>query len=144
MFRTVYLSIIRSFSVYTQQCYMSYSLRAANLYDIYHCRVYGGKPLMMDRGTVRNMQNFIPKINLRNQCIWLVLLQESTRDKEKKINMYINVAISGDRNVIKRESQKILQHKHLTEEIQRWWNLKTNLIPAITVATGTISQSFRQ
>jgi len=26
-----------------------------NLYDIYHCCVYSEKPLMMDRGTVRNM-----------------------------------------------------------------------------------------
>jgi len=74
MFRTVPLSIIRSFSLYTQQWYMSYwfadSLRAglgrssvliliascqANLYDIYHCCVYSEKLLMMDRGTVRNM-----------------------------------------------------------------------------------------
>ena len=28
---------------------------SANLYDIYHCCVYSGKFLMMDRGTVRNM-----------------------------------------------------------------------------------------
>jgi len=53
VFRTVPLSIIRSFSLYTQQWYMSYrfadSLRAgafaparklwANMYDIYHCCV---------------------------------------------------------------------------------------------------------
>ena len=32
------------------------------------------KKLMMDRGTVRNMQSFIPKINLRSQCIQLILL----------------------------------------------------------------------
>ena len=77
MFRTVPLSIIKSFSLYTQQRYMSYkfadSLRAgsgrncdsvliflascqqANLYDIYHCCVYSEKLLTMDRGTVRNM-----------------------------------------------------------------------------------------
>jgi len=82
MFRTVPLSIIRSFSLYTQAWYMSYrfadSLRAgirtepvpswarfrtdpaarklsANLYDIYHCCVYSEKLLMMDTGTVRNM-----------------------------------------------------------------------------------------
>jgi len=47
MFQTVPLSIIRSFSLYTQQWHMS-----ANLYDIYHCCVYREKPLMMDRGTV--------------------------------------------------------------------------------------------
>ena len=74
MFRTVLLSIIRSFSLYTQQWYMSYSLKlqpenrirtefrpdparklSAKLYDIYHCSVYKEKLLMMDRGTVRNM-----------------------------------------------------------------------------------------
>jgi len=59
MFRTVPLSIIRSFSLYTQQWSMSYrfadSLLSANLYDIYHCCVYSEKLLMMDRETVRNM-----------------------------------------------------------------------------------------
>jgi len=75
MFRTVPLSIIRSFSLYTQQWYMSYSfvdslregsgrnwLRpdparklTANLYGIYHCFVYSEKLLMMDKGTARNM-----------------------------------------------------------------------------------------
>jgi hypothetical protein len=43
MFRAVPLSIIRGFSL------------SANLYDIYSCCVYSEKPLMMDRGTVRNM-----------------------------------------------------------------------------------------
>jgi len=69
MFRTVSLSIIRRFSLYTQQWYMSYrfadSLRAGSgrirplsartLYDIYHCCVYSETLLVMDRGTVRNM-----------------------------------------------------------------------------------------
>ena len=59
MFRTVPLSIIRSFSLYTQQWYMSYIFAvfelSANLYDIYHCCVYVEKLLMMDIGTVRNM-----------------------------------------------------------------------------------------
>jgi hypothetical protein len=34
---------------------------SANLYDVRLCRVYSGKLLMMDRGTVRNMQSFIPE-----------------------------------------------------------------------------------
>ena len=45
-----------------------------SFYDICHWCVYSEKFLMMDRGTVRNMWSFIPKINLRNQCISLVLL----------------------------------------------------------------------
>jgi len=39
---------------------------SADLYDMYHCCVYSEKLLMMDRRTVRNVQSFIPKINLRN------------------------------------------------------------------------------
>jgi len=54
MFRTVPLSIIRSFSLYTKRWYMSYRF-AANLYDIYHRCVYSEKLLMVYRRTVRNM-----------------------------------------------------------------------------------------
>jgi len=52
--------------------------------------------------------------------------------------MLIDVAISGDRNVINKEAEKILKCKDLTIEIQRMWNVKTKGIPA----TGTISKSF--
>ena len=55
-----------------------------------------------------------------------------------------DVAISGDRNVIKKEAEKILKHKDLTIEIQRMWNVKTKVIPLIIGATGTISKSFRK
>jgi len=44
MFWTVPLSIIRSFSLYTQQWYV-----------IQVCCVYGEKLVLMDRETVRNM-----------------------------------------------------------------------------------------
>jgi hypothetical protein len=56
--------------------------------------------------------------------------------------MLIDVANLGDRNVIKKESEKILKHKNLTIEIQHMWNVKTNVIPVIIWATGTISKSF--
>ena len=58
--------------------------------------------------------------------------------------MLIDVAISGDRHVIEKEAEKILKYKDLTIEIQRMWNVKTNLIPVIIGATGTISKSFRK
>jgi len=57
--------------------------------------------------------------------------------------MLIEVAISRDRNVIKKEAEKILKYKDLTIEIQRMWNVKTKVIPVIG-ATGTISMSFRK
>jgi hypothetical protein len=58
--------------------------------------------------------------------------------------MLIDVAISRDRNVIKKEAEKILKHKDLTIEIQRMWNVKTKVIPVIIGVIGTISKSFRK
>ena len=66
------------------------------------------------------------------------------RNNEKRICMLIDVAIPGDRNVIKKEVEKILKYKDLTIEIQRMWNVKTRVIPVIIGATGTISKSFRK
>jgi hypothetical protein len=66
------------------------------------------------------------------------------RDNEKRTCMLIDVAISGVRNVIKKEAEKILKFKDLTTEIQRMWNVKTKVIPVIIGATGTISKSFRK
>ena len=42
-----------------------------------------------------------------------------SRDNEKGTCMLIDVAISGDRNVIKQETKKILKYKDLTIETQR-------------------------
>jgi hypothetical protein len=56
--------------------------------------------------------------------------------------MLIDMAIPGDRNVIKKEAEKILKYKDLIIEIQRMWNVKTKVTPVIIGATGTISKSF--
>jgi hypothetical protein len=61
-------------------------------------------------------------------------------DNEKGTCILIDVAISGDRNVIKKETKKILKYKDLTIEIQRMWNFKTRVIPVIIGATGNISK----
>ena len=64
-------------------------------------------------------------------------------DNEKGTCMLIDVAISGDRNVIKKEAEKILKYKDLTIEIQRMWKVKTRVIRVIIGATGTNSKSLR-
>ena len=46
--------------------------------------------------------------------------------------------------MIKNEAEKILKYRDIRVEIQRMWNVKTNVIPVITGATGTISKSFRK
>jgi hypothetical protein len=58
--------------------------------------------------------------------------------------MLIDVPIPGDRNVIKKEAEKILKYKDLTIEIQRMWNVKTKVTPVIIGATGTVSKSYRK
>jgi hypothetical protein len=58
--------------------------------------------------------------------------------------MLIDVAISGERNVIKKEAENILKYKDLTIEIQGMWKVKTRVIPVIIGAIGTISKSFRK
>ena len=58
------------------------------------------------------------------------------RDNEKGTCMLIDVAISGDRNVIKKEAEKILKYKDLTTEVQHVWNVKTKVITIIIVAMG--------
>ena len=45
-------------------------------------------------------------------------------DNEKGTCMLIGVAISGDRNVIKKEAEKTLKYEDLTIDIQRMWNVK--------------------
>jgi hypothetical protein len=66
------------------------------------------------------------------------------RDNEKGTCVLIDVAISGDRNVIKKEAEKILKDKDITTEIQSMRNVKTNVMPVIRGVTGTISKSFRK
>jgi len=66
------------------------------------------------------------------------------RDNENGTRVLIDVAISGDRNVIKKETEKILKYKDFTIEIQRMWNVKTKVIPVIIGATGAVLKSFRK
>ena len=58
--------------------------------------------------------------------------------------MLIDIAISGDRNVIINEAEKILKYKDFIIETERIWNVKSKVIPVIIGATGTISESFRK
>ena len=73
-----------------------------------------------------------------------MVCRSGRRDNEAGTCMLIDVAISGDRNMIKKEAEKILKYKDLTIEIQRMWQVKTSAIPLIIGATGTISKSFRK
>ena len=56
--------------------------------------------------------------------------------------MWIDVAISGDRNVTKKEAERTVKYEDFTVEIQRMCNVQTKVIPVIIQATVTISTSL--
>jgi hypothetical protein len=121
MFRTVPLSIIRSFLLYTQQWYMSYrfvdGFRAASilillllessLYDVYHCCVYSKKT--PDDGQ-RNCPKHVP-FHFQNKFEKLVLLVgfiiricHDARSHERKITLY-NVHAQSSTDMINSTAQ---------------------------------------
>jgi len=51
--------------------------------------------------------------------------------------MLINTAMPGDRNVIKKDAEKILECKDFVIEIHRTWNVKAKLIPVIIDTDNT-------
>ena len=65
-------------------------------------------------------------------------------DNKEGTCMEIDIPIPGDRNVLKKEAEKILKYKNLMIEIQCLWNVKVNVIPVIIGVTRTISKSLRQ
>jgi hypothetical protein len=47
------------------------------------------------------------------------------------IIIIINISNSGNRNVTKKEAEKIVKYKDLTTEIQCMWNKKAKVIPVV-------------
>ena len=105
--------------------------------------------LSVTRPEDHNVGQGILSINLKNLLIDCMYNNNNNNNNNNKGNekgtcMLIDVAISGDRNVIKKEAEKILKYKDLTIEIQRMWIVKTRVIPVVIGATGSISKSFRK
>ena len=138
MFRTVTLSIIRSFSPYTQQWYMSYrfadSLRASCQPTCMYCCVYSEKLLMMDRGTVRNMQSFIPKIKFE-KLVHLVGCSITIHHDARQMHYHHSPTCFGPYCAIFRDNffiflcSKLLLHFTTTKDCNFIYsNLKTTFV----------------
>ena len=61
-------------------------------------------------------------------------------DNEKGTCVLMDIAISENRKVTKKEAEKILIYKDLTKEIERMWNVKTKVIPIMIKATRNFSK----
>jgi hypothetical protein len=66
------------------------------------------------------------------------------RDNKQGTCLLIDVAITGDRNMIKKEAEKILKPKDLIIEIQHMCNVKANVILVIIRVIGTLTKSLGQ
>ena len=66
------------------------------------------------------------------------------RDNEKETCMLIDIAISGERIVIKKVAEKLLKYKNLILEIQPMRNVNAEVLLVIIGATGTIPKSLRK
>ena len=113
MFRTVPLSIISSISLYTQQWYMSYSLRAGsgrncssvlillassqqNLYDIYRCCVYSEKLLNDGQRNCPKHVEFYSKNKfekLVHLVSFIIRIYHYARSPERQNCLYIYIYI---------------------------------------------------
>jgi hypothetical protein len=64
------------------------------------------------------------------------------KNKEDRTCLLIDVAIPSGGNVIQKVAKKKLKYKNLSTEIQRMWNMKCFVIPVITGAMETVSESL--
>ena len=65
--------------------------------------------------------------------------RKKRKEKKKKTGTFIDAAISGGRNVMKKEGEMILKYKDVTIATQCLWSVKTNVISVIIGAAGTTS-----
>ena len=89
--------------------------------DLKHRQFYGTEPHRLLLACSRAVRLQIIIIIIINKPD---MIMKTRRDNEKETCMLIDVAISGERNVIKKEAEKILKYEDLTLEIQSMWNVK--------------------
>ena len=59
-------------------------------------------------------------------------------DKSNKSCHIIGVAIPEDRRVRQKEFEKTEKYQNLARELRRMWEVKTNVIPIVLGALGTV------
>ena len=59
-------------------------------------------------------------------------------DKSKKSCHIIDVAIPENSGVKEKEFEKVEQYQNLARELRRMWEVKTNVVPIVSGALGTV------
>jgi len=58
--------------------------------------------------------------------------------------LLIDVVISWDGNIIRKEAEKRLKYTNLSTEIQRMWNMKSFVMPLTTGATESVTKGIKK
>ena len=65
-------------------------------------------------------------------------------NKNEQNCLIVDVAVSDDVNVLKKETEKRLNYKDLQREISRMWNVKTKVVAVVVGVLGTMSDNFNK
>jgi hypothetical protein len=60
-------------------------------------------------------------------------------ENNKRTCILISVALLGDRNIIRKEAEKIFKYQSIILEIQSMWNVKAKVIQVIILATAPLT-----
>ena len=66
------------------------------------------------------------------------------KDKKERRCMLIDVAIPSERNTSVKVTEKLSKYKDLEIEINRMWNMKTEVIPVVVGALGLMKKGIEQ
>ena len=64
-------------------------------------------------------------------------------DKSKKSCHTTNLAIPKDSGVKEKEAEKVEKYQNLSRELRRMWEAKTNVVPIVLGALGTVPLRLR-
>ena len=64
--------------------------------------------------------------------------------KEKRHCQIVDVAIPGDRNIVKKQAEKLTNYADLKIEISKMWDCSTVVIPIVIGALGSIPQKLEK
>ncbi|TWW57464.1 hypothetical protein D4764_07G0001830 [Takifugu flavidus] len=63
-------------------------------------------------------------------------------DKHRKTVVVIDVAISSDSNIRKKEHEKLEKYQELKEEIERMWGMKAAVVPVVIWTLAAVAPNL--
>lgn len=91
-----------------------------------HVTILWNQPVRTDRTILANKPDIIIKNTQNNMCF------------------IIDVAIPNDYNMRDKEAEKTLKYRDLSIEINRMWKMKTEILPIVIGATGTVTKNLKE